>query len=224
MQTNLAPEYQGTPEGLEAEAILRKCVHCGFCTATCPTYQLLGDELDSPRGRIDLIKQVLEGVEPTRDTHLPQRRAIRALGRHRTPIGRRESAAPRRRANRALGFERRPVIPFVCTCHEAGPVGARLVAWWHQGQSARAPQRWRLAHRHPCPQGVAAGGLCATGDEPQHQQRHGARARCLRHPNRGRTAGGLLWRRQVPLERPRRGACANEKQHRRVVATCEPRG
>jgi glycolate oxidase iron-sulfur subunit len=46
---------------MEAEAILRKCVHCGFCTATCPTYQLLGDELDGPRGRIYLMKQVLEG-------------------------------------------------------------------------------------------------------------------------------------------------------------------
>ena len=68
MQTTLAPEYQNTPEGREAEAILRKCVHCGFCTATCPTYQLLGDELDGPRGRIYLMKQVLEGAEPTRKT------------------------------------------------------------------------------------------------------------------------------------------------------------
>ena len=68
MQTHLAPEYQNTPEGQEAEAILRKCVHCGFCTATCPTYQLLGDELDGPRGRIYLMKQVLEGAEPTRAT------------------------------------------------------------------------------------------------------------------------------------------------------------
>ncbi len=70
MQTNLAPEFQGTADGLEAEAILRKCVHCGFCTATCPTYQLLGDELDGPRGRIYLIKQVLEGDVPTRKTQL----------------------------------------------------------------------------------------------------------------------------------------------------------
>ena len=68
MQTHLAPEYQDTPEGREAEAILRKCVHCGFCTATCPTYQLLGDELDGPRGRIYLMKQVLEGQAPTRKT------------------------------------------------------------------------------------------------------------------------------------------------------------
>jgi glycolate oxidase iron-sulfur subunit len=68
MQTALAPKYQGTPDGEAAQAILRKCVHCGFCTATCPTYQLLGDELDGPRGRIYLIKQVLEGAVPTRAT------------------------------------------------------------------------------------------------------------------------------------------------------------
>ncbi|MDO5691790.1 MAG: glycolate oxidase subunit GlcF [Pseudomonadota bacterium] len=68
MQTALAPEYRDTDLGREAEAILRKCVHCGFCTATCPTYQLLGDELDGPRGRIYLIKQVLEGEPPTRIT------------------------------------------------------------------------------------------------------------------------------------------------------------
>ena len=70
MQTQLSPEYQQRADGQAAEAILRKCVHCGFCTATCPTYQLLGDELDGPRGRIYLIKQVLEGAEPTRKTQL----------------------------------------------------------------------------------------------------------------------------------------------------------
>ena len=70
MQTNLAPEFKGTRDGEAAEAILRKCVHCGFCNATCPTYQLLGDELDGPRGRIYLIKQVLEGHAPTRATQL----------------------------------------------------------------------------------------------------------------------------------------------------------
>jgi glycolate oxidase iron-sulfur subunit len=68
MQTNLSPEFKNTADGQAAEAILRKCVHCGFCTATCPTYQLLGDELDGPRGRIYLMKQVLEGAEVTRST------------------------------------------------------------------------------------------------------------------------------------------------------------
>ncbi len=70
MQTNLAPQFKGTPDGEAAEAILRKCVHCGFCTATCPTYQLLGDELDGPRGRIYLIKQALEGQPVTAKTQL----------------------------------------------------------------------------------------------------------------------------------------------------------
>src|SRR5712672_1170001 len=70
MQTHLSPEFADTPDGEEAQAIIRKCVHCGFCNATCPTYQLLGDELDGPRGRIYLIKQMLEGVAPTAKTRL----------------------------------------------------------------------------------------------------------------------------------------------------------
>ena len=70
MQTSLADFIRDSAEGREAEAILRKCVHCGFCTATCPTYQLLGDELDGPRGRIYLIKQALEGAPVTASTRL----------------------------------------------------------------------------------------------------------------------------------------------------------
>lgn len=65
MQTQLAEFIRGTAQGKEAQEILRKCVHCGFCTATCPTYQLVNDELDGPRGRIYLIKQVLEGAPAT---------------------------------------------------------------------------------------------------------------------------------------------------------------
>jgi glycolate oxidase iron-sulfur subunit len=70
MQTNLSEQAKLLPRAEEAESILRSCVHCGFCTATCPTYQLLGDELDGPRGRIYLIKQVLEGNEVTAKTQL----------------------------------------------------------------------------------------------------------------------------------------------------------
>lgn len=70
MQTNLADFIKNTSQGQEADAILRTCVHCGFCTATCPTYQLLGDELDGPRGRIYLIKQILEGKPATAKTQL----------------------------------------------------------------------------------------------------------------------------------------------------------
>lgn len=69
MQTQLAPEYAARPDGQEAEAILRKCVHCGFCTATCPTYQLLGDELDGPRGRIYLSSKCWKAPSP----HAPRR-------------------------------------------------------------------------------------------------------------------------------------------------------
>lgn len=62
MKTNLLQSLRNTSEGQEAEDILRKCVHCGFCNATCPTYQLLGDEADGPRGRIYQIKEMLEGA------------------------------------------------------------------------------------------------------------------------------------------------------------------
>ena len=68
MQTELADFIRDTPAGKEANAILRACVHCGFCTATCPTYLLLGDEQDSPRGRIYLIKEMLEGGVVTAKT------------------------------------------------------------------------------------------------------------------------------------------------------------
>lgn len=70
MEARLTDAVRTSPDGQEAADILRSCVHCGFCTATCPTYQLLGDELDGPRGRIYLIKQVLEGDAPTASTQL----------------------------------------------------------------------------------------------------------------------------------------------------------
>lgn len=70
MQTKLTDLIKNSPQGQEADAILRSCVHCGFCLATCPTYQILGDELDSPRGRIYLIKQMMEGQPVTQKTQL----------------------------------------------------------------------------------------------------------------------------------------------------------
>ncbi len=79
MQTHLSAEFEDSTEGKEAAAILRKCVHCGFCNATCPTYQLLGDELDGPRGRIYLIKQMLEGAEVTRSTQQHLDRCLTCL-------------------------------------------------------------------------------------------------------------------------------------------------
>jgi glycolate oxidase iron-sulfur subunit len=79
VQTHLSAEFSGTDDGKEAAAIMRKCVHCGFCNATCPTYQLLGDELDGPRGRIYLIKQMLEGAPVTRSTQKHLDRCLTCL-------------------------------------------------------------------------------------------------------------------------------------------------
>jgi glycolate oxidase iron-sulfur subunit len=79
MQTTLSPEFKNTRAGTDAESILRSCVHCGFCNATCPTYQVLGDELDGPRGRIYLIKQMLEGGEVGRSTQVHLDRCLTCL-------------------------------------------------------------------------------------------------------------------------------------------------
>jgi len=133
MQTRLADFIRDTPAGREANAILRKCVHCGFCTATCPTYQLLGNELDGPRGRIYLIKQVLEGVAPTERTRLHLDRCLTCRACETTcPSGVRygrlvdigrvqvEALAPRPRAERVRRAALRAVLPY------AGRFGALL--------------------------------------------------------------------------------------------------
>jgi glycolate oxidase iron-sulfur subunit len=124
MQTNLSPEFKNSADGLAAEAILRKCVHCGFCTATCPTYQLLGDELDGPRGRIYLIKQVLEGEAPTRKTQLHLDRCLTCRNcetacpsgveyGHLIDIGRKlvDERVPRTAADKALRWALKEGLP-----------------------------------------------------------------------------------------------------------------
>jgi glycolate oxidase iron-sulfur subunit len=124
MQTQLADFIKDTPEGREAEAILRNCVHCGFCTATCPTYQLLGDELDGPRGRIYLIKQMLEGHDVTEKTRLHLDRCLTCRSCETTcpsgvhysrlaDIGRHivEQRVPRRGADRAMRWALREFVP-----------------------------------------------------------------------------------------------------------------
>lgn len=125
MQTSLAAFIRDTEEGKEADSILRKCVHCGFCTATCPTYQLLGDELDGPRGRIYLIKQVLEGAEPSASTRTHLDRCLSCLNCETTcPSGVRygrlldigrgvvEDKVGRSTADRSLRRLLRLVIPY----------------------------------------------------------------------------------------------------------------
>ncbi len=160
MQTNLADFIKGTPDGVEAEAILRACVHCGFCTATCPTYQLLGDELDGPRGRIYLIKQVLEGAEPTRKTQLHLDRCLTCRNCESTcpsgvrygrlaDIGRKviEARVPRpagERIKRATLKEFLPRAALFKPAFRAGQVARPLLpsALRDKLQPARAAGRW----------------------------------------------------------------------------------
>ncbi|WP_282370886.1 glycolate oxidase subunit GlcF [Pseudomonas sp. PS02290] len=124
MQTTLSEHARSLPRGEEAESILRSCVHCGFCNATCPTYQLLGDELDGPRGRIYLIKQVLEGKEVTEKTQLHLDRCLSCRNCETTcpsgvdyhnllDIGREvvDAAVPRPLGQRLLRDSLRAVVP-----------------------------------------------------------------------------------------------------------------
>jgi len=124
MQTNLAPFIRDTEAGQEADAILRKCTHCGFCLANCPTYRLLGDELDSPRGRIYQVKQVLEGAEPTAATQLHLDRCLTCRACETTcpsgveygrlaDLGRQiiEQRVPRSRRERVIRRALRTVLP-----------------------------------------------------------------------------------------------------------------
>jgi glycolate oxidase iron-sulfur subunit len=124
MQTKLDPAFRDTPAGREADEVLRTCVHCGFCLATCPTYQLLGDELDSPRGRIYLMKQMFEGKPVTRKTQLHLDRCLTCRACETTcpsgveygklvDIGRAavEERVPRSRGDRAMRYALRTVVP-----------------------------------------------------------------------------------------------------------------
>ena len=160
MQTNLADFIKGTPDGDEAEAILRACVHCGFCTATCPTYQLLGDELDGPRGRIYLIKQVLEGAQPTRKTQLHLDRCLTCRNCESTcpsgvkygrlvDIGRRvvEERVPRTLGNRIKRSTLKEFLPrtgLFKLAHRTGSLARPLLSTTLQDklQPAPAAGRW----------------------------------------------------------------------------------
>ena len=201
MQTQLSSEFAGTPEGEEAAAILRKCVHCGFCNATCPTYQLLGDELDGPRGRIYLIKQVLEGGEVTRSTQQHLDRCLTCLNcqttcpsgveyGHLVDIGRKIVDA---RVERPLPERATSLVaeggPHLAVVRAGDAIGQALRPLLPKALRDKVPaERHRLHGRSPhaawtaviryrAAQGADAARLRAALDDAQHRSCRGARAR-----------------------------------------------
>jgi glycolate oxidase iron-sulfur subunit len=214
MQTRLIETLRETPAGQEADAILRSCVHCGFCTATCPTYQILGDELDGPRGRIYLIKQVLEGQAATEkvQTHLDRCLSCRAC----------ETTCPSGvRYGHLLDIGRAAVEQQV-----GRPVHERLV---------RAILRWLLPHRRRFAALLAFGRLArpalpstlkskipaaqAAGawPEPQHGRVMLVLAGCVQPattPLTNAAAARVLDRLGISLlEVPEAGCCGSISQH-----------
>ena len=167
MQTLLSEQARLLPRAAEAESILRSCVHCGFCNATCPTYQLLGDELDGPRGRIYLIKQVLEGHAPTAKTQLHLDRCLSCRNCETTcpsgvdyhnllDIGRAvvDAAVPRPAGQRLLRQSLRAVVPNPGLFKRLINTGERLRALLPEALQAKLPRNVRPAGerttaRHP---------------------------------------------------------------------------
>ncbi|HYR34553.1 MAG TPA: glycolate oxidase subunit GlcF [Burkholderiales bacterium] len=164
MQTELADFIRDTPEGREAEAILRKCVHCGFCTATCPTYQVLGDDLDSPRGRIYLMKRALEGAPVTGKTRLHLDRCLtcracettcpsgvrygRLVDIGRSVVESKTRRGPLERARRALlGW----ALPRTALFTAALKLGQVLRPLLPAGLQAKVPSRTRPSGEWPAP-------------------------------------------------------------------------
>ncbi|MBL8375635.1 glycolate oxidase subunit GlcF [Accumulibacter sp.] len=217
MQTNLADFIKDTAAGREADAILRSCVHCGFCTATCPTFQLLGDELDGPRGRIYLIKQMLEGQPVTQRTqlHLDRCLSCRAcettcpsgVKYHRLlEIGREvlEQRVPRSLASRATRF-------LLC---EALPRNWIFKPAVRIGQLVRPLLPAALADKVP----MAAGGVSLTWPQRAgHKRRMIALAGCVQPtltPNTNAATARVLDRLGIELiEVPGAACCGALRYH-----------
>src|SRR6266576_2013323 len=178
MRTEFTLAQLADPDTAASEKILRACVHCGFCTATCPTYVLLGDELDSPRGRIYLIKNMLEGSVPVgRALHAPRRsRPAPYRGALPPPLGRAVAAVFARPGVDAApadarGIARGPPRETVCGLAAEAAAAARRFGAKHAtgalaGRSAAdLPRPRRAAHS-----GRAVAGLCAAGADAGDQR------------------------------------------------------
>lgn len=183
MQTKLEPSLRETQAGQHAESILRKCVHCGFCLATCPTYNLLGDELDSPRGRIYQIKSVLEGepASPSVQLHLDRCLTCRSCEttcpsgvqyHHLVDLGRGvvERQLPRSPAQRALRWGLRNLVSNAALMTPAMRLGQWLrpllpAALKGHVPPRREPGAWPAA-RHPRRM-LALAGCVQPGAQPR---------------------------------------------------------
>jgi len=154
MQTTIVENILKTAQGQEADAILRRCVHCGFCTATCPTYQLLGDELDAPRGRIYLIKQLLEGQSVTRKTQMHLDRCLTCrscettcpsgVNYHRlADIGREmlEHQVTRPLPERLMRYALRKVLPYRARLSLLVKLGRAMSPFLPSAMTAKIPLR-----------------------------------------------------------------------------------
>jgi glycolate oxidase iron-sulfur subunit len=213
MQTNLAEFIKDTARGREADSILRKCVHCGFCTATCPTYQLLGDELDGPRGRIYLIKECLEGQAVTGKTRRHLDRCLTCLSCETTcpsgvrygrllDIGRNvvEARAPRPIHERVLRGALRWLLPHP----------GRFAPLLRFGQALRPLMPARLRRR--VPQRQSAG----SWPQPRHARRMLCLAGCVQSsiaPNINAAAARVLDRLGVSLVSTSASGCCGAVSH-----------
>jgi glycolate oxidase iron-sulfur subunit len=187
METHLTPSIQVTLAGQEAESILRKCVHCGFCTATCPTYQLFGDELDGPRGRIYLIKQMLEGGAVSEKTQLHLDRCLGCRSCETTcPSGVRylrlldvgrsvlEQRVARHPADQLRRFALRRLLPRYWLFHPAyrfaqwlrpllpAPLKAKVLPYRAPGERPQTPQPRSMIALAGCVQQTMAPGINAA--------------------------------------------------------------
>jgi len=213
MQTNLADFIKDSAEGREADSILRKCVHCGFCTATCPTYQLLGDELDGPRGRIYLIKEALEGQTVTAKTRRHLDRCLTCRSCETTcPSGVRygrlvdigrgvvENLAPRPAGERWLRAALRWLLPHP----------ARFAPLLRTGQVLRPLAPRSLRRRIP-PRRTAG-----HWPKPRHERRMLCLAGCVQSsiaPNIDAAAARVLDRLGISLESTIASGCCGAVSH-----------
>lgn len=207
METRLSDDIRGTAEGQTADRILRNCVHCGFCLATCPTYRLLGDELDSPRGRIYLIKSVLEGEPVSRETQLHLDRCLTCRACETTcPSG--------VEYGRLLEIGRQAVEaqtprPWLQALKRAAllrilPHRRRFTALLRCGQAVRPLLPGALKRRIP------AWRLAGSTPEPRHERRVILFAGCVQPslaPNINAAASRILDRQAVSCDRARGEGC-----------------